>query len=62
MSTKPLIHFEDLNANYKISYILTSRLDKSSLENLFPLVRGSGGCNGHRSDEVNCPRKNSESL
>lgn len=39
--------FEELKADFKISYILTAKLNQDSLENFFSAVRGAGGCNDH---------------
>lgn len=48
MSTNSLLNlYNELKSDFNLSYILTSKLNQDSLENLFSLIRGSGGCNDH---------------
>lgn len=50
MSTRSLINlYEDLSKNMGLKYIMTSKLNQDSLENLFSLLRSGGGLADHPS-------------
>jgi len=42
--------YEDITENYGLTYLLTRRLNKDVLENLFSFLHGMGGANDHPLD------------
>lgn len=52
MAIKGLLQlWDELHSKYKLSYLLTNRLNQDCLENLFSIIRGKGG---HRDNPDAC--------